>query len=152
MSLRATSLVIWDAPEIQTANQGSRASRPASGIERGQSGSVRFWTRGLLVASAVLLTASLSACSTPTGVVTGSAVLCLAKGPGQHSHLPVNVTLERGTQVVATHTLRGPQYSFRFEAPAGKYAITSNQYWAGNIRVTIKAGSVAALSLVNLCK
>lgn len=115
--------------------------------------SVRRWTSGLLVASAVLLSASLSACSsTPTGVVVGSAMPCIPTGAAQHVRIPVKVTLERGTQVVATHTVRGPQYSFRFVAPAGKYAITSNQHWARNIGVTVTADRVAALSQVNLCK
>jgi hypothetical protein len=107
--------------------------------------------RKLGVIAMVAMTMTLAACTTstvrPTGTVTGIADACqgLAISPGEV--LRVSVSLDSGSNVVASTTIRsGARY--RFSVVPGEYRVTG---WWGSQSVAVRAGHVVTAKIRNVC-
>ena len=83
----------------------------------------------------------------PTGVVTGVAYACEGAyiQPGKALHVTVSL---QGPEAVASETVRsGAKY--RFSVPPGTYRLVG---WWGSKAVTVRAGDVATVNILNLCR
>lgn len=107
--------------------------------------------RKLGAVAMVVLAMVLAACTTstvrPTGVVTGVADACVGHAipPGEVLH--VKVSLDSGSSVVATTTIRsGARY--RFSVVPGAYRLTG---WWGSRSVAVRAGQVVTAKIRNVC-
>ena len=107
--------------------------------------------RKLGVIAMVAMTLTLAACTTstvrPTGVVTGVADACVGRAipPGEVLH--VKVSLDSGSGVVASTTMRsGARY--RFSVVPGEYRVTG---WWGSRNVAVRAGRAVTANFGNVC-
>ena len=105
------------------------------------------------LATVVVVTAlSLAACTTstakPTGVVAGVAYACSGLPPFVTGRQEVKVSLYSGSGAVASETIRsGAKY--RFSVHPGTYRLVG--WWRSKV-VTVRAGDVATVNILNLCR
>jgi hypothetical protein len=107
--------------------------------------------RKLGVMVMVVLALTLAGCTTsavrPTGVVTGVADACEGHPvpPGEILH--VKVSLDSGSSLVASTTIRsGARY--RLSVVPGEYRVAG---WLGSRSVAVRAGHVVTVNFENIC-
>jgi hypothetical protein len=84
----------------------------------------------------------------PTGVVTGVAYACSGLPPVVTGRQEVKVSLYSGSRPVASQTIRsGAKY--RFSVHPGTYRLVG---WWRSRAVTVRAGDVATVNILNLCR
>ena len=85
------------------------------------------------------------------GVVTGIAEPCLGphRTQTQIARIPVRVTLEDHSGVVATQTVRG-SHTYRLRVSPGSYRISDAA--SGVVDVTVPSAGVVRVDLVSHCK
>jgi len=94
--------------------------------------------------------------SAAMGVVSGTARLCLAIVRAVDvPPKPVLVVARHGGSIVATQTVQSSGRKpgqFRFSLAPGRYLIAAPRQHDGPVRVTVAAGQIRRISLVNACK
>ena len=108
--------------------------------------------RRLVTVITMLMTLSLAACTTstvrPTGIVTGVAYACSGLPPVITGRQKVKVSLFSGSKPVTSETIRsGAKY--RFSVHPGTYRLVG---WWRSRAVTVRAGDVATVNILNLCR
>jgi hypothetical protein len=106
----------------------------------------------LITVVMVVMALSLAGCTTstvrPTGVVTGVAYACSGLPPVVTGPQKVKVSLYSGSRPVASETIRsGAKY--RFSVSPGAYRLVG---WWRSKAVTVRAGDVATVNIMNLCR
>ncbi len=108
--------------------------------------------RKLATAAMLVMAMSLSACTTsavkPTGIVTGVAYACSGLPPVVTGRQKVRVSLHSGSRPVSSVTIRsGARY--RFSVTPGTYRLVG---WWRSKAVTVRAGDVATVNILNICR
>ena len=106
----------------------------------------------LATVAVVLMALSLGACTStavkPTGVVAGVAYACSGLPTVVTGRQKVKVSLYSGSRPVASVTVRsGAKY--RFSVTPGTYRLVG--WWRSKV-VIVRAGHVATVNILNLCR
>jgi hypothetical protein len=108
---------------------------------------VRKLGMAVMVVTALMLAGCTTSTVGPTGVVTGVADACVGDviPPGEVLH--VKVSLDSGSNLVASTTVRsGARY--RFSVVPGEYRLTG---WWGSKSVAVRAGRAVTVKITNVC-
>ncbi len=107
----------------------------------------------------VVFTGMLAACGggpatnpSASGVVTGYAEPCVGpfRTQAQISEIPVRVTLEDHSRVVASQTVRG-SHTYRLTVPPGRYRISTDAA-SRPVDITVHSGGVVRTDLISSCR
>ena len=139
---------------VEPSGRNVRHMGEGHGAEGDKMLRMRRWLVPLCVAGTAALagcggsTTSPKAASAPLSVLMGVAQQCSGP-PGQPAH-PVQVTVYRGSHVVAKETKLG-SHQFKLSLPAGKYRVTTDQSYAVPVTVTLQSGRVAHIAVLSNC-